>query len=96
MIKTNKTNFTHSLIFCALFLFLSCNVAKVQTANNQLVSKTQPNVILVMTDDQGYGDLACHGNPIVKTPAIDAFHKKAVRLTDFHVGPSYSATRAGL
>lgn len=56
----------------------------------------KPNVIVVITDDQGYGDLGCHGNPIVKTPAIDAFYKESVRLTDFHVGPTCAPTRAGL
>lgn len=56
----------------------------------------KPNVIVVITDDQGYGDLGCHGNPIVKTPALDAFYKESVRLTDFHVGPTCAPTRAGL
>ena len=56
----------------------------------------KPNVIVFITDDQGYGDLGCHGNPIVKTPAIDAFYKKSVHLTDFHVGPTCAPTRAGL
>ena len=53
----------------------------------------KPNIIIVITDDQGYGDLACHGNPIIKTPNLGAFHKKAVRLTDYHVSPTCSPTR---
>ena len=44
-----------------------------------------PNVILVMTDDQGYGDLSCHGNPVLKTPHLDEMHAESVRFTDFHV-----------
>ena len=56
----------------------------------------RPNVVLVMTDDQGYGDLACLGNPIVKTPHIDAMYSRSVRLADFHVGPTCSPTRASL
>jgi arylsulfatase A-like enzyme len=55
-----------------------------------------PNVILVLTDDQGYGDMSCHGNPILTTPAIDVLHRQAVRLTDFHVDPCCSPTRAAL
>lgn len=56
----------------------------------------RPNVILVMTDDQGYGDLACHGNPVIKTPNLDQLYTQSVRLTNFHVGPTCSPTRAGL
>jgi len=56
----------------------------------------KPNIVFVLTDDQGYGDLGCHGNPILKTPALDAFHGEALRFTDFHVGPTCAPTRAGL
>ena len=59
-------------------------------------SKQRPNVILVMTDDQGYGDFSCHGHPILKTPNIDALYGQSVRLIDFHVDPSCSPTRAAL
>ena len=56
----------------------------------------RPNVIVVVTDDQGYGDLSCHGNPVLKTPNLDALHAGSVRLTDFHVDPTCSPTRAAL
>ncbi len=56
----------------------------------------QPNILLIITDDQGIGDVACHGNPIIKTPAMDSLHASGVRLTDFHVGPTCAPTRAGL
>ena len=55
-----------------------------------------PNVILVMTDDQGYGDVACHGNPHLRTPHLDRFHAESVRLTNFHVSPTCSPTRGAL
>ena len=55
-----------------------------------------PNVVLVVTDDQGYGDLGCHGNPILRTPNLDALYRRSVRLTDFHVGPTCAPTRASL
>ena len=55
-----------------------------------------PNVILLMTDDQGYGDLGCHGNAILRTPNIDRFYGDAVRLTNFHVSPTCSPTRGAL
>ena len=56
----------------------------------------RPNVILIMTDDQGYGDLACHGNPYIKTPNLDKLYSEAVRFTDFHVNPFCAPTRAAL
>jgi len=55
-----------------------------------------PNVIIIMTDDQGYGDLSCHGNPILKTPNLDLLHSESVRFTDFHVSPFCTPTRAAL
>lgn len=55
-----------------------------------------PNVVLVMTDDQGYGDLSCHGNPVLRTPAMDRLHAESVRMTDYHVSPTCSPTRAAL
>lgn len=56
----------------------------------------RPNVILILTDDQGIGDLACHGNPWLKTPNIDRFYGESVRLTDFHVSPLCTPTRAAI
>ena len=58
--------------------------------------RTTPNVVLVITDDQGYGDLGCHGNRIIKTPNLDNLYKRSVRLTNFHVSPTCSPTRAAL
>jgi arylsulfatase A-like enzyme len=55
-----------------------------------------PNVVLVMTDDQGYGDLSCLGNPVLKTPNLDKLYAESVRLTDYHVAPTCSPTRAAL
>jgi len=53
-----------------------------------------PNIVLVITDDQGYGDLGCTGNPIIQTPNIDAFYDESVRLTNFHVAPTCAPTRS--
>jgi arylsulfatase len=55
-----------------------------------------PNIVFVLTDDQGYGDLACLGNPIVKTPHLDRLHGESVRFTDFHVSPTCAPTRTSL
>jgi len=59
-------------------------------------SATRPNVVLIITDDQGYGDMACHGNPVLKTPHLDRLSNQSVRLTNFHVDPTCSPTRAAL
>ncbi|RED95243.1 arylsulfatase [Marinoscillum furvescens] len=55
-----------------------------------------PNVILVMTDDQGIGDLSCHGNPFLKTPNLNQFAGEAVSLTNFHVSPLCTPTRSAI
>ena len=65
--------------------------ARIAHANDE-----RPNVVIVITDDQGYGDLSCHGNPVLKTPEIDSLYKESVRLTDYHVSPTCSPTRAAL
>jgi len=58
--------------------------------------KTPPNVIIIMTDDQGYGDLGISGNPHVKTPVIDQLAKESIRFTNFYVSPVCAPTRASL
>jgi arylsulfatase len=56
----------------------------------------RPNVIVLITDDQGYGDLSCHGNPVVRTPHLDRLHGESVRFTDFHAAPMCTPARGQL
>src|SRR5215470_15344653 len=56
----------------------------------------RPNIVFVLTDDQGYGDLSCHGNPVLKTPNLDRLHAEGVRFSDFHVSPTCAPTRSAL
>ncbi|MFB3903591.1 MAG: arylsulfatase [Acidobacteriota bacterium] len=56
----------------------------------------RPNVILIMTDDQGYGDFSAHGNPILKAPHLDRLREESIRFTDFHVAPMCTPTRGQL
>ena len=81
----------------SLFLLLG-TLGLVGLAQFRLAGQDQvrPNVIVIMTDDQGYGDLSCHGNPILKTPELDKMHADSVRFTDFHVSPFCTPTRAAL
>ena len=57
---------------------------------------TKPNIILIMTDDQGYGDLAFHNNPHIKTPVLDKLAEESVRLNNFYVSPVCAPTRSSL
>lgn len=56
----------------------------------------RPNVTLVMTDDQGYPYMSCHGNPVLKTPNMDMLSAASVRFSDFHVNPFCAPTQREL
>lgn len=77
---------------CALLTFF-CMVFLVPVS---VVAQQKPNIILIIADDLGYGDLSCHGNPIMQTPNIDRLHAQSVRLTNYHTGTTCSPTRAAL
>ena len=64
--------------------------------NKSETNKKRPNIIFILTDDQGYGDMSYHGNPILKTPNMDALAEESVRFTDFVVSPTCSPSRAAL
>lgn len=61
-----------------------------------LYAESRPNVIIVLSDDQGYGDLSCHGNPLIKTPFMDQLYNQSLCFTDFHVCPMSTPTRSEL
>jgi arylsulfatase A-like enzyme len=92
MIQFIKRNGILKILLVAVFalqIFSAC------TQKNDGKS-SKPNVILIMVDDQGYGDIAAHGNPWIKTPNIDNLHNKSTRLTQYHVSPTCAPTRAAL
>ena len=66
------------------------------TLTGAALKEKQPNVVFVITDDQGYGDLGCTGNPVIQTPNLDRLANESVWLTDYHVAPTCSPTRAAL
>src|SRR5262245_22106172 len=78
-------------LFCTAIL-VACNLSTGVAAG----LPERPNIILVMTDEQGYGELACDGNPIIKTPHLDRLHRESLRFTDFHVSPTCAPTRTSL
>ena len=83
-LKTNASGVASLLVACGLF----CGAAA--------RAGSRPNVLLIMTDDQGYSDMSCHGHPILQTPHLDKLSAQSVRLTDFHVDTFCAPTRAAL
>jgi len=59
-------------------------------------NENQPNVLLIIADDMGYGDLSCHGNPVFKTPNLDRLHDQSIRFTQFHAASMCTPARAEL
>ena len=78
-----------SQLFLAVLLLAS-------TSHQHADAQTKPNVLIMMSDDQGYGDIGSHGNPFLKTPNIESIGKQGVEMTHFFTYPSCSPTRAGL
>ena len=77
-------------------LLAACVLALAFSRGSEAAPTTRPNIILIITDDQGYGDLGCHGNPHVQTPHIDRLASESVRLTNFHVSPTCAPSRCAL
>ena len=106
----SKKNLFFSLLLTITLGFSSCTLSgdaksnsnksieignSVQKRQKKVKSK-KPNIVIVITDDQGYGDLGCTGNPVIKTPHTDKLANESIWLTDYHVAPTCSPTRAAL
>lgn len=89
-IKTMKIK--DALFFVLILLLTSCQTSTETTEKKA----TPPNVILIMTDDQGYGDFSLHGNDSCFTPNLDVFAKNGVQFDRFYVSPVCAPTRASL
>ncbi|MGH9837894.1 MAG: sulfatase-like hydrolase/transferase [Blastocatellia bacterium] len=85
---------------CVLALALSVPAARAGHDNPTSPVKVglagRPNIVMIVTDDQGYGDLSAHGHPVLRTPNLDRLHRESVRFTDFHVAPMCVFSRAQL
>ncbi len=73
-----------------------CAVLLLIFSSGFISAANRPNILLMMTDDQGWGDLGTHGNPYLKTPNLDRLAAESVELTQFTACPNCSPTRAGL
>lgn len=79
---------TMKLLFSILTIF-TFSIIYVQ-------AQERPNIIIMMTDDQGYGDIGAHGNPYLKTPHMESIGEQGIEMTHFFSYPNCSATRAAL
>jgi arylsulfatase A-like enzyme len=77
-------------------IFTGISLALLTAVHAVPLKGSRPNIILVMPDDQGYGDLSCHGHPFLKTPNLDKLHGQSFRFTSFHVSPTCAPTRGAL
>lgn len=82
------------IVVLAIILLPSCNGKKNNSGNSN--GATQPNIVLIMADDQGWGDLSFNGNRNLNTPHIDAIAQNGVSFQNFYVQPVCSPTRAEL
>ena len=71
-------------------------IAAYSAFTSSVLAGVKPNIVLIMTDDQGYGDLGSTGNPVIKTPHLDVLASESLQLTDYHVAPTCSPTRCAL
>lgn len=88
-----------AIICCITFgsCLVGADIALAADSSIQSLSVTgKPNIILILTDDQGYGDMGRHGNPILKTPNMDRLYDESMRFTDFQVSPCCAPTRSAL
>jgi arylsulfatase A-like enzyme len=81
-----------TLLICVAFVAAT----NLTTGVHAQPASRRPNVVIILSDDQGYGDLSAHGNPVLKTPNLDRLRGESVRLTDFHVAPMCTPTRGQL
>ncbi len=86
------------LLFVCLGAYSFCNAQKTaeKVGSAPTTDPKKPNVIIVLSDDQGYGDFSCHGNPVLKTPALDELYNESIRFDNFHVSPLCTPTRGQL
>ncbi|MAC55969.1 MAG: arylsulfatase, partial [Gimesia sp.] len=84
-----------ALIIVISILFTNESLAAEPTAS--VKSPARPNIMVVLCDDLGYGDLACYGHPVIQSPNIDRFAKEGLKLTSCYAAhPNCSPSRAGL
>ncbi|MDD4873213.1 MAG: arylsulfatase [Kiritimatiellae bacterium] len=93
MNNINRRDFLKITGLCSVFLSISKFTL---TAGTNALAGRRPNIILILTDDQGYGDLGRNGNPVIKTPNLDRMYDESVHFEDFHTSPTCAPTRSSI
>ena len=83
-------------ILCILFMTFKAAAGSSDIRKSNADTAERPNVIIILSDDQGYGDFSCHGNPVLKTPSLDKLYRESIRFSNFHVSPLCTPTRGQL
>jgi len=96
IVRRNKSWSQVSSVSLGILFLLALWILELGALAASPLAGSRPNLIFILTDDQGYGDISAHGNPILKTPNLDRLHREGMRFTDFHVSPTCAPTRSAL
>src|SRR5688572_7549836 len=97
--SSSKNNLPGSvpLFLCGSKSFLLLSVALLCIAASPLYAASRPNIVIILADDLGYGDLSCYGHPTIRTPHLDRMAAEGMRFTDFYsVAEVCTPSRAAL
>lgn len=83
------------IVIAISFLLLGCQATTEQPSDDR-TNASSPNVVIILTDDLGYGDLSGYGSPVARTPNLDRMAAEGIKMTSFYAMPSCSPSRAAL
>lgn len=86
-------NYTKNLALLSATMLSTTSMMAAEEHSNE---QRQPNVLIILSDDQGYGDVGIHGNSAIETPNLNRLHNESIRFTNFHVDPTSAPTRSAL
>ena len=94
--RLTRRSFIAGIASTAAVGFGGCDLLARNKPFLKKANRSKPNVLLIMTDDQGWGDIGSHGNPVLKTPVMDGIAAAGARFERFYVSPVCAPTRASL
>lgn len=93
--RCRQPNLTLVILILGILVFPALTTHSLAGSLKELQG-SQPNIILIMTDDQGYAPVGRHGHPWIQTPHLDALYDKSLRFDRYHVAPTCAPTRSAL